>query len=62
MIKENTKVWWLDGLGFKRTGTVVRNSDYGGIVTPLLFMIPVKQRDDTIIRIAYKDLHLEPEL
>ena len=51
-MKKGDKVKWIDGMGFEHHGIVARDIDSNE------FMIPVKQKDDTIIKIAYKNLHL----
>ncbi len=53
MIEKGTKVWWLDGIGYKHKGVVA--SDIGDFD----FMIPVRTSDDRILYIRYLDLHIE---
>lgn len=52
MIYKDTKVWWYDGIGNRRNGTVERD------VPNNEFMIPVKTESGNIINIAYNDLHI----
>ncbi|KKL92992.1 hypothetical protein LCGC14_1879120 [marine sediment metagenome] len=53
MIEKGTKVWWLDGIGYKHKGVVASDTD------TTEFMIPVRTGDDRILHIRYLDLHIE---
>ena len=49
-MKKGTRVKWTDGVGYEHTGVVARDTDSYD------YMIPVEQKDGSIIRIAYKEL------
>lgn len=49
-MEKGDKVKWADGIGFVQTGTVARDTDSNE------FMIPVRTKDDRILRIRYLDL------
>ncbi len=49
-MKKGDNVWWLDGLGFKHYGTVAND------LNACDFMIAVYREDESIIRVAYKNL------
>ena len=46
------RVKWVDGMGFEHHGIVARDTD------TYEFMIPIERRDGTVIKVAYRDLHL----
>ena len=52
-MKKGDKVKWVDGMGFEHRGIVARDLDRTE------FMIPVEQKDRTVLRIPYSRLRLD---